>query len=271
LKNEEGATIVSKYHQFEATTSTAAPTNLKVSAKTDNSVSLTWTGVKNCDGYIVYRYDSITGAYVSLGKTTETKFTDKTALSGTEYKYKVRTYIYITQNFCSGYSNEISVKTTGEAATQIGKVNVSDSLNIRTEANSSSDVLVQLKPDAQVYIISRTGDWYKVTFALDGKTYTGYAHSDYIVITNSDVTREKCPYTEPTSSVKNGSTGEGVKWVQWHLLKLGYLTKTSDIDGSFGPTTLAAVKKYQTDKKLDVDGIVGSGTRTQLKKDYQNS
>ena len=206
-----------------------------------------------------------------MGKTTETTFVDKTALSGTEYKYKVRAYIYLTQYFYSGYSNEVTAKTTGEAATQIGKVNVDDVLNLRAEASTSGTIIVQLKADTQVYIINRTGDWYKVTVSLDGQAYTGYAHSDYIVITNSDITREQCPYTEPTSTLRSGSTGEGVKWIQWHLYKLGYLTKESDIDGDFGPTTLSAVKKYQTDKKLTVDGIVGSGTRTQLKADYQNS
>jgi peptidoglycan hydrolase-like protein with peptidoglycan-binding domain len=48
---------------------------------------------------------------------------------------------------------------------------------------------------------------------------------------------------------------------------LDYL-KESDIDGSFGPTTLAAVNKFQTDKNLEVDGIVGSGTRGALKSAY---
>ena len=72
------------------------------------------------------------------------------------------------------------------------------------------------------------------------------------------------------STLRSGSTGEGVKWLQWHLYKLGYLS-SGDIDGDFGNKTLTAVKKYQTDKNLDVDGLVGSGTREQLKNDYQKS
>ena len=267
----DGTTIVSKYHQFEATTSSDAPTNLKVTAVTDDTVSLSWTGVENCEGYAIFRWDAISNSYTTVGKTSGTKFVDKTALSGTQYKYKVRAYIYITQNFYSGYTDEVTAKTTGEAATQLGKVNVTDVLNVRAEPNTSGTVIIQLKSGTQVYIVKREGDWYKVRAVIDGTTYTGYAHSDYIVITNSDLTREQCPYTEPSATLRSGSTGEGVKWVQWHLYKLGYLTKESDIDGDFGPTTLAAVKKYQTDKKLDVDGIVGSGTRSQLKTDYNNS
>ncbi len=267
---KDGSTITSKYHDFEASTSTEAPTNLKVTAKTDNSVSLSFTGVKNCDGYRIFRYDAISDTYAAVGQTTTTQFVDNTALSGTEYKYKVRAYIYLSQNFYSAYSNEVTVKTTGEAATQIGKVQVDDVLNVRATASTNGTILVQLKSGAQVYIIKREGDWYKVTFSLNGQTYTGYAHSDYIVVTNSDISREKCPYTEPTTTLRSGSTGEGVKWLQWHLYKLGYLS-SGDIDGDFGNATLTAVKKYQTDKNLDVDGLVGSGTRAQLKNDYQNS
>lgn len=267
---KDGTTIVSKYHQFEATTASDAPTNLKVTAVADEAVSLSWKGVGNCQGYAVFRWDAISNTYKSVGKTSETKFTDKTALSGTEYKYKVRAYIYITQNFYSAYTNEVTAKTTGEAATQLGKVDVEDVLNMRAEPSTSATVIIQLKTDTQVYIMKREGDWYKVRASVGGTTYTGYVHSDYIIITNSDLTREQCPYKEPDSNLKSGSTGDGVKWLQWHLYKLGYLKQT-DIDGDFGPTTLAAVERYQTDKKLGADGIVGSGTRSQLKTDYNNS
>ena len=268
---KDGTTITSKYHQFEASTATAAASGLTVTGKTDNSVSLSWKSVENCDGYRIYRYDAVSDAYTVVGKTTETIFTDKTALSGTEYKYKVRAYIYLTQYFNAAYSNEVTAKTTGEAATQMGEVNVDDVLNLRAEASTDGTIIVQLKAGTQVYIINRTEDWYKVTVSLDGQAYTGYVHSDYITITNSDLTKEKCPYSEPASSLQSGSSGDGVKWIQWHLYRLGYLTKESDIDGDFGPTTLSAVKKYQTDKSLTVDGIVGQGTRTQLKTDYQKS
>lgn len=82
---------------------------------------------------------------------------------------------------------------------------------------------------------------------------------------------ETCPYAEPSATLRQGDTGTGVKWLQWHLYKLGYLTKTSDIDGDFGPTTLAAVKKFQAAKGLEADGLVGSATRSALKTAYPTS
>ena len=270
--DKNGSTITSKYKDFEATTATNAPTNLTVGEVGDNSVALSWSKVDNCHGHRVYRYDVLNGKYVSIAITNEPQYTDTTVLSGSDYKYKVRAYIKYSQYFYSGYSNEVSVKTTGDPVSKIGTVKVSDVLNIRADASTSATIIVQLKANTKVYIIGETGDWYKITAAVNGVTYTGFAHKDYIVAENisggsTSGNKEACPYAEPTSTLRQGSTGESVKWLQWHLYKLGYLT-SSDIDGDFGPTTLAAVEKYQTDKKLDVDGVVGSGTRGQLIKDY---
>ena len=269
--DKNGSVITSKYKEFEATTATEAPTNLTVGKVSDNSVELSWSAVSNCQGYRIYRYDILNGKYVAIAKTTEPKYTDTTALSGTDYKYKVRAYIQYSQYFYSGYSNEVSVKTTGDAASKIGTVNVSDVLNVRAEASTSATIITQLKANTKVYITGETGDWYKITASVNGVTYTGFAHKDYIKVEEtsggSTTTKETCPYSEPSSTLRQGSTGEGVKWLQWHLHKLGYLT-SGDIDGDFGPTTLAAVKKYQTATGLEVDGVVGSGTRGQLIKDY---
>jgi hypothetical protein len=266
--DKTGSLITSKYKDFEATTATNAPTNLTVAKVSDNSVELTWTAVDKCQGYRVYRYDVLNGKYVVIANTTEPKFTNNTVLSGSDYKYKVRAFIKYSQYFHSGYTNEVSVKTTGDAVQKIGTVNVSDVLNVRADASTSATIIVQLKANTKVYITGETGDWYKITASVNGTTYTGYAHKDYIVVKgSSEGGKEACPYTEPTSTLRQGSTGESVKWLQWHLYKLGYLS-SGDIDGDFGPTTLSAVKKYQTDKGLDVDGVVGSGTRGQLIKDY---
>ena len=53
--------------------------------------------------------------------------------------------------------------------------------------------------------------------------------------------------------------GEDVKYVQYALMKLGYLND-SDIDGVYGYRTEEAVKRLQKAKKLTCDGIVGVQT-----------
>lgn len=61
--------------------------------------------------------------------------------------------------------------------------------------------------------------------------------------------------------------GDQVKTIQRILRSLGYKDADNEalkIDGSFGPRTEYAVRRYQTAKKLSVDGIVGKNTWKKL-------
>lgn len=64
------------------------------------------------------------------------------------------------------------------------------------------------------------------------------------------------------SVLRKGSQGDEVKELQRKLVTLGYAP--GPIDGDFGDVTLAAVKKFQKDYSLVVDGIVGNQTWTAL-------
>lgn len=80
---------------------------------------------------------------------------------------------------------------------------------------------------------------------------------------NSRKTFSDCPYAEPTVSIRNiGASGNGVKWVQWHLNKCG---AKLTVDGKFGALTKAAVTAYQKAHGLTADGVVGAVTRKSLK------
>ena len=67
--------------------------------------------------------------------------------------------------------------------------------------------------------------------------------------------------TDPTLS--EGSTGVAVRGLQRRLLAQGY--DLGEIDGRFGPKTEAAVKGFQGDFGLEVDGIVGPNTWDKLR------
>ncbi len=58
--------------------------------------------------------------------------------------------------------------------------------------------------------------------------------------------------------------GGDVKRVQQALSDLGYSLDPDGVDGFYGSITETAVKKFQQDKGIDVDGVVGPETRSQL-------
>ena len=62
---------------------------------------------------------------------------------------------------------------------------------------------------------------------------------------------------QPWPLVRKGDKAHPVPSLQYHLRARGH---TVDVDGDFGPQTDAAVRAYQKEKKLAVDGIVGPQT-----------
>lgn len=60
------------------------------------------------------------------------------------------------------------------------------------------------------------------------------------------------------ATVRSGSRGADVTYLQQRLAALGY--KPGTADGIFGSKTLAAVKAFQKEHRLTVDGIVGTKT-----------
>jgi hypothetical protein len=64
--------------------------------------------------------------------------------------------------------------------------------------------------------------------------------------------------------LRRGSKGETVKALQAQLIGLGYDCGDCGMDGSFGAATERAVKNYQSDHALVVNGIVGDATRRSM-------
>lgn len=68
--------------------------------------------------------------------------------------------------------------------------------------------------------------------------------------------------TIPKGYLRKGDSNNNVKLLQKILISLNYLSGSAD--GVFGPKTEAALKKFQKDKGITVDGIYGSESRTIL-------
>ena len=70
-------------------------------------------------------------------------------------------------------------------------------------------------------------------------------------------------------SLRKGATGSAVKDLQTKLKKLGFYN--AYVDGSYGDTTVAAVKAFQKKYNLTADGVVGSETLKKLDSAYKNA
>ena len=66
------------------------------------------------------------------------------------------------------------------------------------------------------------------------------------------------------NNLSYGSSGNEVKKLQQALINAGYNVGSAGADGIYGVNTQNAVKKYQSDNGLDVDGIAGNNTLGKL-------
>ena len=71
-----------------------------------------------------------------------------------------------------------------------------------------------------------------------------------------------CGYDNRTTppTISQGAKGNTVREAQCLLLSLGYSVGSTGVDGDFGSATKKAVRAFQGDYGLAVDGIVGKNT-----------
>ncbi|MBK8904575.1 MAG: PD40 domain-containing protein [Anaerolineaceae bacterium] len=125
-------------------------------------------------------------------------------------------------------------------------------------ADGNQIVFTVDQPDgtADIYIMNADGS--NVRQLIERGGYPSWAQSLTASTTNvSSGPNRILRLTEPYM------TGEDVTQLQQRLFDLGY-TLVGEIDGIFGPLTEAAVKEYQANNNLEVDGIVGPDTWTKL-------
>jgi hypothetical protein len=76
---------------------------------------------------------------------------------------------------------------------------------------------------------------------------------------------------EPMGKLFRGCEGPEVKELQEMLIALGYGCGSKGADGIFGSATEAAVRRFQQDNGLTVDGIAGANTRQTIEAAYDES
>lgn len=114
-------------------------------------------------------------------------------------------------------------------------------------------------------VVANGGGVAKKSYALNYSKIVGYGRPLY------DAEEVKTTKGETTVNIEltvleKGAKGAEVKTLQRLLMALGYDLGKYGADGDFGSATDKAVRAFQKDKKLSVDGVVGEDTWTALLK-----
>ena len=80
------------------------------------------------------------------------------------------------------------------------------------------------------------------------------------------IEQQEQPTISKDTTLRYGSEGSAVKELQTNLIKLKYSCGEAGVDGDFGNGTEAAVRAFQKDHNLVVDGIVGTATKEAIQK-----
>jgi uncharacterized protein (TIGR02145 family) len=87
--NKYGETPRSREYKVTTTTAPQSPEDVNATAKSSDSVVISWTMVSDAAEYYVYRSTSVYGTFTYVGKTTSRSYTDTGLSPSTTYYYKV--------------------------------------------------------------------------------------------------------------------------------------------------------------------------------------
>jgi hypothetical protein len=110
-------------------------------------------------------------------------------------------------------------------------------------------------------VLDTLGDWLKIELA-DGSTGWVRWYYDGQLYVDLASAQAPPPFQRRLLVQPERLSGDDVRAVQERLTLLGY--SIGQVDGVYGPDTEAAVKRFQTNNGLEVDGIVGSQTWARL-------
>lgn len=224
FRNSEG-TAYSKYYSevCMATTLPGVVTGFSVLSDytTTDSITLTWTGIKDCSGYIIYIYDSKTTNFIpyhTIKSDAITMYQVTGLEEDTSYQFKIRAYSGIESN-AGELSSKLTVKTAKKLldesngfeffvnALNTAKNNTNRSFSIRKQCNVTNRVA----PGSIEYtaILSDVARSYSETYSIVGgkDSNTQLEATSIIAPLNKDCTLDKSMIDE--SSLKVTPNGNG--------------------------------------------------------------
>ena len=171
--------------------------------------SLNKTGIVNVSSSLNVRSSASTSSKVIGSLSGNSKVTivgEEGAFYKIEYKgshgYVAKEYVKdVTESNNSNQGTQTPEKpSTPESTEKTGIVNVSSSLNVRSEASTSSKVIGSLSGNTKVTIIGEEGAFYKIEY----KGSHGYVAKEYIKDIKDEVVTEPEKPSTPESTEKTG-------------------------------------------------------------------
>lgn len=205
----------------------------------------------------------------ALTNSGRIKFHDtyKTILGRNIYSQDLRSYVYKTYNgkYYSDCSSSICA-TFAKIGYNVSLLNTAgmyySSLFEKVPVNISNGHITN--PE-----ILKVGDCLMYTGSDPSRPLQiGHVESIYEI-------KSSTSNNSPSSSVSNnitlqkGSSGSAVKTMQTMLIVCGYSCGSAGADGEFGDGTLKALKAFQKDASINVDGIYGSESKKNLEARYK--
>ena len=171
--------------------------------------SINKTGIVNVSSSLNVRSEASTSSKVIGSLSGNSKVTivgEEGEFYKIEYKgshgYVAKEYVKdVTEINNSNQGTQTPEKpSTSETTKKTGIVNVSSSLNVRSEASTSSEVIGSLSGNSKVIIIGEEGAFYKIEY----KGSHGYVAKEYIKDIKDEIVTEPEKPSNPENSKKTG-------------------------------------------------------------------
>ena len=163
-------------------------------------------------------------------------------------------YVYVTiltpdnganDNNSSSDSNNGSNDNSSTTQNKIGKVTASSSLNVRSNASTSSSIIGSLKTNDTVEILETLNGWYKIKY----NNSVGYVSSQYVSITTS-APNTGISSDSTTGSDSNNSSNDNSSTTQ---TKTGKVTASSSLNvRSSASTSSSIIGSLKTNDTVEI-------------------
>ncbi|XZH06211.1 SH3 domain-containing protein [Clostridium perfringens] len=200
---------VAKEYVKDVTESSNSNQGTQTPEKPSTPESTEKTGIVNVSSSLNVRSEASTSSKVIGSLSGNTKVTivgEEGAFYKIEYKgshgYVAKEYVKdVTESSNSNQGTQTPEKpSTPESTEKTGIVNVSSSLNVRSEASTSSKVIGSLSGNTKVTIVGEEGAFYKIEY----KGSHGYVAKEYIKDIKDEVVTEPEKPSNPENSKKTG-------------------------------------------------------------------